>query len=274
MAGLFLTGGFCFCILVHHDKDVCCSARGPAVRDSTLKRLEAEALRFRRMEDWGEDALRANARILDVDPYNFAALVRSARCYREIGNLSTARETYLRALKLAPENKNVRKAVEEIEEDSRKQREQEKYIKKIHSMKSFEEACRIAKSYKNKGLPQRRIAVEAFRRAFKLDRRRTDILIELAAVHRTMRQRDEAQRIYEWILKRDKEHSIAKVGLAAIYKDKKRLRDGLKLCDEVLAKEPRNSYALRCRAGILSELDRGSEAANSYVESLRAGGDQ
>jgi tetratricopeptide (TPR) repeat protein len=244
------------------------------VEARTLKRLEADALRFRRMEDWGEDALRANARILDVDPHNFAALVRSARCYREMGNLSAARETYLQALELVPENKNVQKALEEIEEDGRKRREQEKYIEKIHSMKSFEEVYKIAKSYKNKALPQRRIAVEAFRQAFRLDRRRTGILVELAAVHRTMRQRDEAQRIYEWILKRDNEHSIAKVGLAAIYKDKKRLRDGLKLCDEVLAREPHNSYALRCRAGILSELDRGSEAAESFKDSFRASGDR
>jgi tetratricopeptide (TPR) repeat protein len=239
-----------------------------------LKRLEADALRFRRMEDWGEDALRANARILDVDPHNFAALVRSARCYREMGNLSVARETYLRALELAPGNNNVRKALEEIEEGGRKQRELEKYIEKICSMKSFNEVYKIAKTYKDKALPQRRIAVEAFKQAFRLDRRRTGILIELAAVQRTMRQRDEAQRIYEWILKRDDEHSIAKVGLAAIYKDRKRLRDGLKLCDEVLVKDPHNPYALRCRAGILSELDRGSEAAESFENSFRASGNR
>jgi hypothetical protein len=75
----------------------------------------------------------------------------------------------------------------------------------------------------------------------KRGRRRTDILIELAAVFRTMCQRDEAQRIYEWILKHDEEHSIAEGGPPAIYKDKKRLRDGLKLSDEVLAREPRTS---------------------------------
>ena len=244
------------------------------MRDSTLKRLEAEALRLRRMEDWGEDALRANTRILEVDPSNFAAIVRSGRCCREMGNLSTARETYLRALKLAPENKYVRKAVEEIEEVDREHREQEKYIEKIHAMRRFEDVYKIAKSYKDKSPPKRRIAIEAFRQAFKLDRRRTDILIELAAVHRTLRQRDEAERIYEWILKRDKERSIAKVGLAAIYKDRKRLREGLQLCDEVLAREPRNPYALRCRAGILSELDRGSEAAQSFQDSFGAGGDR
>jgi hypothetical protein len=56
-----------------------------------------------------------------------------------------------------------------------------------------------------------------------------------------MCQRDEAQRIYEWILKHDEEHSIAEGGPPAIYKDKKRLRDGLKLSDEVLAREPRTS---------------------------------
>ena len=110
-------------------------------------------------------------------------------------------------------------------------------------------------------------AVEAFRQAFLLDRNKTDVLIELAAIHRSLRQRDEAERIYDWILRRER-NSAAKVGLAALYKDKKRLRDGLKLCDEVLADEPRNPYALRCRAGILSELDRGAEAADSFGKSF------
>lgn len=41
-----------------------------------------------------------------------------------------------------------------------------------------------------------------------------------------------------------------------------------KFCDEVLADEPRNPYALRCRAGILSELDRGAEAADSFGKSF------
>lgn len=239
--------------------------------DRNLRKLEADALRFRKMEDWGDNALRANARILDVDPHNFAALVRSARCYREVGKLSAAKDTYLRALELAPENKNVLKAVEEIEEDERKQCEQRQYIKKINSVESFGEAYRIAELYKDKAPAKRRIAIEAFRQAFRIDRRRTGVLIELAAVHRTMRQRDEAQRIYEWILERDHEHPMAKVGLAAVYKDQKKCRDGLRLCNEVLSKEPHNPYALRCRAGILSELDRGGEAAESFAASFQAG---
>ena len=58
------------------------------------------------------------------------------------------------------------------------------------------------------------------------------------------------------------------MGLAAIYKDRKRLRDALKLCDEVIAEEPHNPYALRCRAGVLSELDRGEEAAEAFGRSF------
>ncbi len=56
------------------------------------------------------------------------------------------------------------------------------------------------------------------------------MLIELAAVHRTLRQRDEAEKIYKWILRRRTDSFAARVGLAAIYKDKKGLKDGLKLC--------------------------------------------
>jgi predicted Zn-dependent protease len=111
------------------------------------------------------------------------------------------------------------------------------------------------------------LAVEALRQAFRLDKTRTGVLIELAAVHRSLQQRDEAEGIYNWILRRER-CLAAKVGLAAIYKDRKRLRDALKLCDEVIAEEPHNPYALRCRAGVLSELDRGTEAAEAFGRSF------
>ena len=60
--------------------------------------------------------------------------------------------------------------------------------------------------------------------------------------------------------------------MAAIYKGKKKLRDALELCNEVLRQEPQNPRTLRCRAGIiLSELDRRTEAAESFRKSLRDG---
>ena len=126
----------------------------------------------------------------------------------------------------------------------------------------------MGRVYKDKTPSKRLVAVAAFRQAFRIDKTRFDVLIELAAVHRTLRQRDEAERIYDWLLRRQPNDSVAKVGLAAIYKDRKRLKDALRLCDEVLAEEPRNPHALRCRAGILSELDRGAEAVEAFEKSF------
>jgi predicted Zn-dependent protease len=94
------------------------------------------------------------------------------------------------------------------------------------------------------------------------------VLIDLAAGHRTLRQREETEKIYEWILRHRAHSSAAKVGLAATYKDKKRLKSGLELCNEVLAQEPQNPHTLRCRASILSELDRGAEAVESFQKSF------
>lgn len=233
----------------------------------TLKKLEGEARRLRKAENWDEEAIRANTRILEVDSRNFAALNRRARCYRERGDLSTAKEDYFHALELDPGNENIRTALEEIEEEVRKQREYEALIEKIRSITGFAEAYEMGRVHKDKSPAKRRIAVEAFKQAFRIDRSRFDVLIELAAVHRTLRQRDEAERSYEWVLRR-RESSAAKIGLVAIYKDKKRLRDGLKLCEEVIELEPHNYYALRCRAGILSELDRGVEAMESFERSF------
>jgi tetratricopeptide (TPR) repeat protein len=232
-----------------------------------LRTLVSEARRLRAQENWGEAAIEANTRILVLDPANVAALNRRARCYRERMDLSAAKEDYLHALELSPGNENIEKVLLEIEETFREGRNYEKRVDEIRSIRDSAEACAIGREYKNKSPARRRIAVEAFRQAFMLDRNKTDVLIELAAIHRSLRQRAEAERIYDWILRRER-NSAAKVGLAALYKDKKRLRDGLKLCDEVLADEPRNPYALRCRAGILSELDRGAEAADSFGKSF------
>ena len=40
------------------------------------------------------------------------------------------------------------------------------------------------------------------------------MLIELAAVRRTLRERDEAGRVYKWILRRE-DSAVAKVGLGS-----------------------------------------------------------
>lgn len=234
----------------------------------SLKRLEREARDLRARDDWGEKAIEANTQILEVDPRSKAALNRRAKCYRKRNDLLAAEADYRRSLELDPGNAHVRDALREIQEEARRQRADRELIEQIHSIEDFDKVFALARSYKGKPPSKRMIAVEAFRQAFRLDRTRLDVLIELAAVHRALRQRDEAVKIYEWVIRRQPNSSAAKVGLAALYKDKKRLRDALKLCDEVLALEPHNSHALRCRAGILSELDRGAEAAEAFQRSF------
>lgn len=240
---------------------------GAVMGDDSLKALVQEARKLRAQENWGEEAINVNTRILASDPTNIAALNRRARCHREWMNLTAAKADYERALELNSENVGVAKAIREIDEKVREEHERGKRIDEVRSMGSFAEALAVGRANKDKSPARRRIAVEAFRQAFRLNRERVEVLIELAAVHRSLRQRDEAERIYAWTLRRE-QNSAAKVGLAAVYKDRKRLRDGLRLCDEVLAKEPRNPHALRCRAGILSELDRGAEAAESFGRSF------
>ena len=233
----------------------------------SLAALVAEARRLRKQENWGQEAIDANTKILASDPSNVAALNRRARCYLERMDLAAAEHDYRCALALDPENEHIGTAIREIEEKVRERRDCERQIDEIRSIESFARAYAIGRANRDKSPDRRRMAVEAFRRAFRLDRTKINVLIELAAVHRGLRQRDEAERIYDWILRREND-SVAKVGLAALYKDKKQLRDALRLCDEVLAEEPHNPFALRCRASILSELDRGAEAAESFGRSF------
>lgn len=241
--------------------------KGSSGNRKLLKTLEREARDLRARGDWGEKAVEVNTRILVLDPNNKTALNRRAKCRREQKDFLAAEADYRRSLVLDPDNAHVQNALTEIQEQVRKQRAGREFIEEIHTIESFSKAYAIARTHKDKSPAKRLIAVEALKRAFLLDRERIDVLIELAAVHRTLRQRDEAEKIYEWILRREA-NSAAKVGLAAVYKDRKRLKDSLKLCEEVLAQEPRNPYALRCRAGILSELDRRAEAAESFQKSI------
>lgn len=233
-----------------------------------LKGLEAEARRLRRMGCWDSKAVEANTKVLEVDPNSTAALNRRAKSYREAGDLFAARADYERAQALKPKDPNIQRVIREIKEELKRQSEQEKFIEKVKSISNFSEVYDIGRSFKNKPPAKRSVAVEALKQAFRLDRSRIDVLIELAAVHRTLRQRDEAERIYKWIIDRDN-NSAAKIGLAAIYKDRKRLKEALTLCEEVLAEQPHNSHALRGHAGILSESDRGEEARESFKKSWR-----
>jgi tetratricopeptide (TPR) repeat protein len=112
----------------------------------------------------------ANTRILEVEPHNTAALNRRAKCYREQKDFLAAEVDYHRALELGLENANIQNALKEIREEARKQRADEEYIEKLRTIRTFDEVYAIAKVHKSKSPSKRRIAVEAFKRAFLLDR--------------------------------------------------------------------------------------------------------
>lgn len=159
-----------------------------------LRALVSEARRLRGQENWGEEAIDANTRILAEDPANVAALNRRARCYRERMNFIAAEEDYRRALDLSPGNENIEKALQEIEEKVCEERDYERRIDEVRAIRNVAEAYAIGRSCKDKSPARRRIAVEAFRQAFRLDGNKLGVLIELAALHRSLRQRDEAER--------------------------------------------------------------------------------
>ena len=139
-----------------------------------------------------------NTRILEIDPHHTRAFNGRARCHWEQKKFSAAEADYRRALELDPENANIQDALKEIEEEAQEQRVDKEFIEEIRSTENFDEVYAIARSHKDKAPSKRLIAVEAFKCSFLLDRKRTDVLIELAPVHRTLRQRNEAEKIYEW----------------------------------------------------------------------------
>jgi tetratricopeptide (TPR) repeat protein len=101
-----------------------------------LRALVSEARRLRAQENWGEEAIDANTRILSLDPVNLVALNRRASCYRERMDLVAAEKDYRRALELSPENRAIEKALLEIEDQADKQRDFEKRVDEIRSIRT------------------------------------------------------------------------------------------------------------------------------------------
>lgn len=66
---------------------------------------------------WGEDSYKINMAILKLDPSNCAACTRLAKYYKLDDNIEEAKNMYLRALKIEPNNRGAINNLNEMEKD-------------------------------------------------------------------------------------------------------------------------------------------------------------
>lgn len=277
--------------------------KGPSPPDTDtrddLETLTREARRLGQKGDWGPGATRVNTRILELDPDNFPALTRRARCFFEQDNYPSARADYLRALRLYPASKIVKEALAKIErgwdaaqerkrlrvvkarERIERQQAEAEELRRVQELTTFEEARGLGIAAASSEPPNHPVAIAAFKKAYELDPRRRlrpgeappaglfEVPTRLARAYRKSGQHYRAQKMYEWVLARH-DSRAAKVGLAAVHEDKGRHAVALALYEEVLSQSPHNPYALRGIARTLASLDRAEEASEAFKRALGA----
>lgn len=267
---------------------------GPS--DRHLDALMREAARLGQKGDWGPQGIRLNTRILEQDPDNLAALIRRGRCFLEQDDFPAAKEDYSRALHINPSNTPARSglskvqdgweaALQRAEKRAAKERAEAEELRRVEAMTSFEEARLTGIAASDRDPPNYLLAIAAFRKAYCIDPRRKlkpgsrphpglfEVPTRLARVYRKSGHLDQAQKTYEWILEHH-DGTHAKVGLAAVYEDKRRHSIALRLYEEVLDQDPRDSAALRGKARTLASLDRIEEAVETYNRAECFGGDR
>jgi tetratricopeptide (TPR) repeat protein len=265
--------------------------------------LRSEARRLARAGEWGPGAIEVNTRVLDLAPDDVAALTRRRRCFYEVGEHESARDDYERALALDSVNTVARNFLRKIKkeafgremwetEDTQRQRarvaaksrrknaqyesrrrrmlmqaevakrcKETKEASKAEALTSFEEALALGVTAKEeRNYP---LAIAAFRQAFRLDRRRRDVILRLATTHRANKEPEEARRLYEWVLERE-ESPAALVGLAAVHRDQRQPLEACALYKKALFRRPDDRHALAGLAGALSDLGLREHAARTF----------
>ena len=69
---------------------------------------------------WGESAYKINMAILKLDPDNCAACTRLAKYYKLNDNIEEAKNMYLKALEIDPENRGAINNLNDFEKDQKK----------------------------------------------------------------------------------------------------------------------------------------------------------
>lgn len=87
-----------------------------------LKRLADRAGKMATLNMWGENAYKINMAILRLDGNNSAACTRLAKYFKLKDNIEEAKNMYIKALEINPNNRGAINNLDDMERDQRKKR--------------------------------------------------------------------------------------------------------------------------------------------------------
>jgi len=139
---------------------------------------------------WGENAYKINMAILQMDHNNSAACTRLAKYYKLNDNITEAKNMYLKALEIDPNNRGAINNLNDIERDQQENNT-------VDQIKTAGELFRTGQNSMLKG--KYRLAVKLFSKAYSIEPQ-LKYAVSLAGVYRKMGKHDSVEKLYRQLI--------------------------------------------------------------------------
>ncbi|WP_069997652.1 tetratricopeptide repeat protein [Cellulosilyticum sp. I15G10I2] len=183
-----------------------------------LQKLTAKAGEMALRNIWGENAYKINMMILKLDRNNCAACTRLAKYYKLKNNITKAKNMYLKALHIDPNNRGAINNLSDIERD-------QKESDAVDQIKTTRELLKEGQSAIQKG--KYNLAAKLFSRAYTIEPLLTHAF-SLANAYKQMEKYDSIEELYQKLI----DENTVQTDIKTINNEFKSLR----LSEECLAK--------------------------------------
>lgn len=158
--------------------------------NANLQKLVDRAGKMALRNVWGENAYKINMAILKLDPNNCAAYTRLAKYYKLDDNIAEAKNMYLKALEIKPDNRGAINNLNEMEKEL-KENDVVNQIQTSGELYSEGQISMLKGRYK--------MAVKFFAKAFEFEPSLTHA-VSLANAYKKISRYDRIEKIYRQLM--------------------------------------------------------------------------
>jgi tetratricopeptide (TPR) repeat protein len=247
----------------------------PADEKSELESLREQAEDLQERGLWGEEALRVNQAIVDLDPNDFTTATRLGRCVQTAGRPCEALELFDRVLAADPGEPVALELRGVAAADCQLERE----VRRLESEGGLD-AVRDSASSAGQSYRDLRFAVIARQAVVERDPSAVSIGA-LAAALAAKGELHTAEPLFRRSLELDpdpRSNADSMLAFAALLREQTRYEEAVAACEQVLAGLPEDVRALTLATGLLGDLaetERSHERlveANGYADRIWAQG--
>lgn len=164
-----------------------------------LQKLKDRAGEMALRNLWGENSYKINMAILHMDRNNTAACTRLAKYYKINDNIEEAKNMYLKALEIDPNNRGAINNLNDIERDKQE-------TNAVEQIKSATELFRAGQNSMHKG--KYKLAVKLLSKAYNTEPQ-LKYAASLASVYKKMGRNDSVEKLYKQLIEADQSEANA-----------------------------------------------------------------